>query len=110
MNIKITLKDISWGGRIRKSFQSQVWSTAQEAATDCAQSYSGNMLSSTSQQSLHFLDGGVTETRGSFDAGSGMRWHGKFAKAYIIYCLGYDARKILGDNKIPSFVELKRKL
>jgi hypothetical protein len=110
MNSTIRLKDITWGGRIRTVCQSFVWDIASEVAIDSGRSYSGNMLSSRETFWLRFLDGGISHTFGSFDASSGMHWHGERAKAYILYRLGLNPGDLLGLRSVPTFQELEEEL
>jgi len=101
-----TLGEVTWGGRVRPRFQSEVWSIAMEAAKNTSRTTIGNMVSSSERVVLHFLDGGVSDTRGTFDASSGMRWFGRLATAYILYRLGGDARLLLKVRSIPTLAEL----
>lgn len=101
-----TLRDVTVGGRIRKQFQSSIWSIAQKAASRQNESIKGNMLTSRQTTSLDFLDGGVRVTRGEFGASSGMFWDGLLVKAFILYELGFDAERFL-HQRVPSHKELK---
>lgn len=104
------LKDITWGGRITKRYQPLVWAIAKKAGRRQPVKYAGGMVSSSSIDSHQFLDGGVFDSRGNFDAGSGMQWHGEKAKAYILYKLGFDARTLLKNKSIPNLAELEIEL
>ena len=103
---EIRLKDITWGGRIRVDFQYRGWEIAANAACATRSSYSGTMVASSQTSSLMFLDGGVSDTRGEWGWG-GMFWSGLNAKAYILYELGLDPRKMLRRKSIPSHEELR---
>ncbi len=104
------LNELVWGGRVRCSFQSAVWRIAEKHAVKRTGSTSGSMVSSSQTTTLGFLDGGVSLTRGYFDASSGMRWFGKNATAFIIYKLGHDPKELLRDSRLPSLRELESEL
>ena len=110
----VALKDIAWGGRIRKSYQEEVWAIAIEAAKEVGNesttTYWGGMLTSSCSISLEFLDGGVSDTRGTFDADCGMHWSGRLAKAFDIYRLRFDAGKLFKDSNLPDLKELMKRL
>jgi hypothetical protein len=102
----IKLRDVIWGGRVRRNYQAQVWKIAREAATGADSSTHGTMVSSSQSTSLRFLDGGVTDARGYFDSSSGMFVRGELAKAYILYRLGADARALMKNPSLPTLDEL----
>jgi hypothetical protein len=102
----VTLRDVTVGGRIRKQFQSSVWTIAQKAASRQNESIVGNMLTSRQTTSLTFLDGEVSITRGEFGPSSGMFWDGILVKAFILYELGFDAERLLRQS-LPSHKALK---
>lgn len=106
----LKLRDITWGGRIRRSYQSQVWAIAEKAATCRDTTFTGSMVSSKENISLRFLDGGVSNSRGYFDASSGMRWHGDRAIAYVLYKLGAHAPTVLKRPSCPTIEELESEL
>lgn len=105
---EVRLRDITWGGRVRRLWQSQVWKIASKAAVDHSRSYHGNMVTSSETHTLRFLDGGVSDSRGFFDASCGMFIYGKLARAYVLYELGLDATKLLRIKKLPSHRDLQR--
>lgn len=108
--LDVQLKDIAWGGRIRNAYQGRVWAIAKKAANKGSERVHGNMLTSSRTVFLSFLDGGVSDTRGTFDATSGMHWSGELAKAYIIYQLGLDPNTLLRTKGLPTFSELKKQI
>lgn len=108
MSEQIRLRDVFWGGRVRRSFQDRVWNIARKASVRSSRSVSGNMVSSSETYYLHFLDGGVRQSRGYFDSTCGMFCIGRHATAYVLYQLGADARVLLRDPGLPSASELKR--
>jgi hypothetical protein len=107
---KLKLRDIVWGGRIKRKWQSKVWAIARQVATHSGTKYSGSTVSSSQRMYLEFLDGGVSETRGFFDASSGMRFHGKRAQAYVLYRLGLSAEALMKGFEVPSIEELEKEL
>ena len=100
-----SLKEITWGGRVRPGFQTEVWKIAKEAAVRSTSSMRGSMVSSSQTTTHQFLDGGVSDTRGFFDSSSGMRWFGEKAVAYILYKLGADPAALLGKNNLRACPE-----
>lgn len=105
-------RDITWGGRIRVTYQPAVWKIAQKAAVEKTEGGEpgSTLASSAFTIRLSFLDGGVRDTRGWFDSTCGMFWYGRLAKAYVVYSLGYDAREVFKDATLPSLRQLKRQL
>jgi hypothetical protein len=106
----VALKDIVWGGRIRRAWQPKVWAIAKEVATDSKTSYFGSMASSSQQTRLLFLDGGVSDIRGFFDSSSGMRFLGEHSQAYVLYRLGLNAKALMKGCNVPSLAELEKQL
>jgi hypothetical protein len=106
----VKLKDIVWGGRIRRAWQSKVWTVARKVATDTETRFSGNMVSSSERTYVRFLDGGVSDTRGFFDSSCGMQFHGEHSQAYVLYRLGLDARSLMRRRQVPSLTELEAAL
>jgi len=103
-------KDLFWGGRVRRKYQDRIWELAYEVSIDRGRRYSGGMVSSSETNTARFLDGGVSDTRGYFDASCGMWMGGREATAYILWKLGADPRQILGDETIPTLRTLQRHL
>ncbi len=101
----VTLRDVTVGGRLRKKFQSSIWAIAQRAASRQSESFKGNMLTSSQTNSLAFLDGSVSITRGKFGPSSGMFWDGTLVKAFILYELGFNAEQLL-RQRLPTHKEL----
>ncbi len=106
----VMLRDIVWGGRVRRAWQSKIWEIAQGAATSSDSRFDGNMVSSSQTTYHRFLDGGVSDTRGFFDSSSGMRIHGKHSQAYILYRLGLKAKELIKGCDVPSLAELEKQL
>jgi hypothetical protein len=101
-----TLMDITWGGRIRKDYQSRVWKIAKQAVALSTGVQAGSTVGSIDTQTLRFLDGGVSWTKGKNQGPGGMRWFGEHAKAHILYRLGLDAGKLLHDRNFIDRVGL----
>lgn len=110
VNPPATLKDLTWGGRVRTKYQYAVWDIAQQVARSTDHSIRGSMLSSSETFALYFLDGGVSETHGYFGSSSGMHLFGRKAVAYILYRLGVDPRRLMRDRKIPDLAALEEEL
>jgi hypothetical protein len=106
----VTLKDIVWGGRIKRAWQSKIWAVAQKAAIDSETRFSGSMISSSERTYLRFLDGGVSNARGFFDSSCGMRFHGEQSQAYVLYRLGLNAKVLMKRRPVPSLAELETML
>jgi hypothetical protein len=110
INAPVTLRDITWGGRIRPRYKSLVWGIAKKAATERRKSIYGSMVCSQERTTLSLLDGMVTSAGGFFDASSGMRWDGLLTKAYILYEMGLDPAVLLKARGLPSHAELQARV
>jgi hypothetical protein len=104
------LSDIFWGGQVRQAYRSQVREIATGAARSVQRSFVGNMVRSTECVTFSFLDGGLSETLGGRGPGSGMRWFGTLATAYILYELGESPQDLLATSDIPCRDELKERV
>ena len=108
-----SIKEVFAGGRVRLKYQPRVRdiSFAIGKKSKPGITYFGSMVSSSYSSCRVFLDGGFVETRGFFcDSSCGMFIHGNLAKAYILYKLGFDARKMMRDLSLPSLVDLEEKI
>ena len=108
-----TIKEVFAGGRVRVKYQDRVREIAGSVGKqrEPSVSYHGSMVSSSYSGGCKFLDGGFTETRGFFcDSSCGMFIFGKLATAFILYKLGFDARKMMRDLSLPSLVDLEEKI
>ena len=104
------LSDIMWGGRVRPSHQSRIREIAQKAARAVKRSVHGTMVHSVETITLCFLDGGLSETRGGFGSGSGMRCVGTLALAHVLYELGATPQDLLGVPDLPSKTQLRQRV
>jgi hypothetical protein len=68
------------------------------------------MVHSSETKTNMFLDGGLSETRGSFGPGSGMRLFGDLALVYVLYELGLRPQDLLRRKKLPSRSELRERV
>jgi hypothetical protein len=108
-----TIKEVFAGGRVRVKYQNRVREIASSVGKqrEPSISYYGSMVSSSQSAGCEFLDGGFNETRGFFcDSSCGMFIFGKLATAFILYKLGFDAREMMKDPKLPSLLELEKQL
>jgi len=108
-----TIKEVFAGGRVRVKYQDRVREIAGSVGKqrEPSVSYHGSMVSSSYSEGCKFLDGGFTETRGFFcDSSCGMFIYGELATAFILYKLGFDAREMMKDPKLPSLLELEKQL
>tara|TARA_X000000950_G_scaffold42394_1_gene46989 strand:- start:36 stop:395 length:360 start_codon:yes stop_codon:yes gene_type:complete len=108
-----TIKEVFAGGRVRVKYQDRVREIAGSVGKqrEPSVSYHGSMVSSSYSGGCKFLDGGFTETRGFFcDSSCGMFIFGELATAFILYKLGFDAREMMKDPKLPSLLELEEQL
>lgn len=108
-----TIKEVFAGGRVRVKYQDRVREIAGSVGKQRKPSisYYGSMVSSSQSAGCGFLDGGFTETRGFFcDSSCGMFIYGELATAFILYKLGFDAREMMKDPKLPSLLELEEQL
>ena len=108
-----TIKEVFAGGRVRVKYQDRVREIAGSVGKqrEPSVSYHGSMVSSSYSGGFKFLDGGFTETRGFFcDSSCGMFIYGELATAFILYKLGFDARVMIKDPKLPSLLELEEQL
>ena len=107
---KNRLKDITWGGRVRTEWKSKVMEIGRKAKISESKSFSGGMVSSSETYGYSFLDGGIVQSSGYFDSSCGSFISGDKAKAYVIYKLGFNARQVLKDFKLPTLAELEEEL
>ena len=98
------LKAIFLGSRVRPGFQGSVSEIADAACYKYTSHDEGSMVSSATTRIWYFLDGGVHETRGYFEPGSGMFVSGELAVEYILYELGEDPAVLLGYPATPRLV------
>ena len=68
------------------------------------------MVHSTESAIFRFLDGGLSEERGSFGPECGMRWFGKLAMAHVLYELGENPQELLGGADLPSKEQLRQRV
>lgn len=108
----VRLIDVFWGGRVRRSYQAQVRSIALEAAVDSRASFQGNTITRAERTDWKFLDGGVWEKRGWFDAGCGMFVSGVKARQYVLCRLGLSLDRLLAGKtqEIVPFSQLRVEL
>ena len=107
----IRLADIFWGGRVRRTYQSQIRAIASKAAVDADTRYEGNMLSSAQHTRWRFLDGGVSEKRGWLEVDCGLFVDGSKARQYVLYRLGASPTQLLAKKEeIFAFSQLRLEL
>jgi hypothetical protein len=105
------LTDIFWGGRVRRAYQIRLRSIAEKAAVESDTKYEGSIISSAQQTNWNFLDGGVWEKRGWFEADCGMFVWGAKARQYVLYRLGLSLSRLLAKKEeIVPFSQLRAKL
>ena len=68
------------------------------------------MVHSTETVTHHFLDGGLSETRGGSGADCGLRWFGQLAIAYMLYEMDLNPQQLLRDDDIPSKQQLEQRI
>ncbi len=102
--------DLFAGGRVRRKYQRRVWAICSKAAVDTDVRFDGSMGCSRESHTVWFLDGAASDRRGYFDASCGQWLAGQLAKAFVVYRLGGDARKVFGDPLLPSLRSLQRLL
>jgi hypothetical protein len=69
-----------------------------KAAVESDAKYEGSMISSAQRTNWNFLDGGVCEKRGWFDADCGMFVWGAKARQYVLYRLGFPPSRLLAKK------------
>lgn len=107
---QVTLKDIVWGGRIRRAYQGEIWRIATQAAVRACRGWLRRDPADGDANYFEFLDGKVWEVRGYFNSDCGMFWQGCLVKAYILYRLGLDPRVLLKKADLPPLEELERRV
>ena len=107
---EVRLRDVTWGGRIRRAYQVNVLAIARQAAKSRRGVVHGSMACSTHTDIYDFLDGGLHETRGEFGPGSGMYVYGELAMIHVLYELGLTPQALLRRKKLPSREELQERV
>jgi hypothetical protein len=107
---EVRLRDVTWGGRIRRAYQGKVLAIARRAARSRSGAVHGSMVFSTHTAIYEFLDGGLRETRGEFGPRSGMCVYGELAMIHVLYELGLSPQALLRRKKLPSKGELRERV